>query len=182
MIPQHRIETMELAYADEESTESQWVHRVHARENVQAMKDWAGRRDDSETQEGFPNITAPLRQLTMTAQSQARYKLHGFFNITGFEQLRIKVCVWDRGFMPSLFPRFHITTRSECTRPSEPNLYSASAGKLEGKTYSGNLCHYSSYSERKKLEYRLRIIPLKPRRFDRSSTEQRLRGSWQLRY
>lgn len=31
MIPQHRIETMELAYADEESTESQWVHRVHAR-------------------------------------------------------------------------------------------------------------------------------------------------------
>lgn len=31
MIPQHRLEIIELAYEDEESAESQWVHRVHTR-------------------------------------------------------------------------------------------------------------------------------------------------------
>lgn len=51
------------------------------------MKDWARRRDDSETQEGLPNITAPLRQLIIASFSLMLSRLNRTMQQMGMDTL-----------------------------------------------------------------------------------------------
>lgn len=54
---------------------------------MQALKDWARRKDDSETQEGFLTITAPLRQLTIASFSLMLNRLNRTMQQLGMDTL-----------------------------------------------------------------------------------------------